>query len=312
MSTAPDRTTETIVEPEFETTYRDHLLRCRPQPTPDGRFLAYVIIGCDVGIVHTHASVTPDLPSFAQREDAAYAGLLAGRRWVDLHDRRCEGLSTMRVLLIEDDAMIGRAVGRGLREAGFAVDWVTDGAGGEAASANGVYDALILDLGLPRLDGMTLLRSLRARRDRVPVLIISARDAVGDRIAGLNAGADDYLLKPFDLDELVARLRALIRRHAGAASGVMSVGGLSLDPVGRSVTLDGCELSLTAKEFALLETLLRRPGAVLSRERLEESIYGWGEEVGSNAVEVHLHNLRRKIGPTAIRNVRGVGYKIVG
>ncbi len=264
------------------------------------------------GIVHTQAPVTPDLPSFARREDAAYAGLLAGRRWVDLHAGRFVRLSTMRVLLIEDDAMIGRAAGRGLRQAGFAVDWVTDGAGGEAASANGVYDAVILDLGLPRLDGMALLKSLRARQDRVPVLIISARDAVSDRIAGLNAGADDYLLKPFDLDELVARLRALIRRHAGAASGVMGVGALSLDPVGRTVTLDGRELSLTAKEFALLETLLRRPGAVLSRERLEESIYGWGEEVGSNAVEVHLHNLRRKIGPTLIRNVRGVGYKIVG
>jgi two-component system response regulator QseB len=313
MPTAPtDRITEIAAEAEFEATYRDHLLRCRPQPTPDGRFLAYVIIGRDVGIVHTHASVTPDLPSFARREDAAYAGLLAGQRWVDFHAGRCGRLSTMRVLLIEDDAMIGRAAGRGLRQAGFTVDWVTDGAGGEAASANGVYDAVILDLGLPRLDGMTLLRGLRARQDRVPVLIVSARDAVSDRIAGLNAGADDYLLKPFDLDELVARLRALIRRHAGAASGVLGVGALSLDPVGRNVTLDGRELTLTAKEFALLETLLRRPGAVLSRERLEESIYGWGEEVGSNAVEVHLHNLRRKIGPTVIRNVRGVGYKIVG
>lgn len=225
---------------------------------------------------------------------------------------RCGRSSTMRVLLIEDDAMIGRAVGRGLRHAGFVADWVTDGVDGQAAAANRVYDVLILDLGLPRLDGMALLRSLRSRSDRVPVLIVSARDAVADRIIGLNAGADDYLLKPFDLDELVARVHALVRRHAGAASNVMSVGGLSLDPVARKVTLEGRELSLTAKELALLETLLRRPGAVLSREQLEESIYGWGEEVGSNAVEVHLHNLRRKIGVALIRNVRGVGYKIAG
>jgi DNA-binding response OmpR family regulator len=216
----------------------------------------------------------------------------------------------MRVLLVEDDAMIGRAVQHGLRHTGFSIDWVTDGAGGQAAAANGVYDAVILDLGLPRLDGMSLLKALRLRGDLVPVLIISARDAVADRIEGLNAGADDYLLKPFDLDELGARLRALLRRHAGAASGIMTAGALNLDPVARRVTLAGNELSLTAKEFALLEALLRKPGAVLSRERLEESIYGWGEEVGSNAVEVHLHNLRRKLGATLIRNVRGVGYKI--
>jgi two-component system response regulator QseB len=133
---------------------------------------------------------------------------------------------------------------------------------------------------------------------------------VPDRIAGLTAGADDYLLKPFDLDELIARVRALLRRHAGAATSVMTAGSLTLDPVQRSVTRDGVELSLTAKEFALLEALLRRPGAVLSRERLEESIYGWGEEIGSNAVEVHLHNLRRKVGSDLIRNVRGVGYRI--
>ena len=216
----------------------------------------------------------------------------------------------MRLLLIEDDPMIGRAVRHGLAQAGFTVDWVTDGHSGQAAAANGVYDAVVLDIGLPRLDGLTLLQELRARRDAVPVLITSARDAVPDRIAGLNAGADDYLLKPFDLDELIARLRALLRRHAGAASSVMTVGTLSLDAVQRTVTQNGCELSLTAKEFALLEALLRRPGAVLSRERLEESIYGWGEEIGSNAVEVHLHNLRRKLGGNVIRNVRGVGYRI--
>ena len=217
----------------------------------------------------------------------------------------------MRVLLIEDDAMIGRAVDDGLRRAGFTVDWVTDGEAGQSVAADGVYDALILDLGLPRLDGMAVLQRVRARRDPVPVLIVSARDAVPDRIAGLNAGADDYLLKPFDLDELIARLRALIRRRAGAAAGRLEAGALCLDPVTRRATLEGREIALTAREFALLEALLHQPGAVLSRERLEESIYGWGEEVGSNAIEVHLHNLRRKVGAQRIRNVRGVGYKVV-
>lgn len=206
--------------------------------------------------------------------------------------------------------MIGRAVRLGLVQAGFTVDWATDGRVGQAAVANDVYDAVVLDLGLPHLDGLSLLQQLRARRHTVPVLIISARDAVPDRIAGLNAGADDYLLKPFDLDELVARVRALLRRHTGAASSAMTVGALSLDPVQHVATLAGRELALTGKEFALLEALLRRPGAVLSRERLEESVYGWGEEIGSNAVEVHLHNLRRKLGSQVIRNIRGVGYRI--
>lgn len=216
----------------------------------------------------------------------------------------------MRLLLIEDDPMIGSAARRGLMQAGFTVDWVTDGRSAQAAIANSVYDALVLDLGLPKVDGLTLLQQLRAGGNALPVLIISARDAVPQRVAGLDAGADDYLAKPFDLDELVARIRALLRRQVGAASSVMTVGGLSLDPVHRSVTLHGDEVQLTAKEFALLEALMRRPGAVLSRERLEDSIYGWGEEIGSNAVEVHLHNLRRKLGSELIRNVRGVGYRI--
>jgi two-component system response regulator QseB len=216
----------------------------------------------------------------------------------------------MRLLLIEDDPMIGRAVQSGLVQVGYAVDWAVDGADGAAALVNAVYDVVVLDLGLPRVQGLTLLRQLRARRDSVPVLIISARDAVRDRIAGLDAGADDYLLKPFDLDELIARLRALLRRHAGTASTLMTAGPVALDPARRSAALDGRELTLTAKEFALLEALMRRPGAVLSRERLEESLYGWGEEIGSNAIEVHLHNLRRKLGPGLITNVRGVGYRI--
>ncbi len=217
----------------------------------------------------------------------------------------------MRLLLIEDDTMIGRAVQTGLSRAGFTVDWVTDGELGEAAIANAVYDAAVLDLGLPRLDGLTLLQRLRVRQNTLPVLVISARDAVAERIAGLNAGADDYLLKPFDLDELIARVHALLRRHAGAAANLMVVGALTLDPLLRLATLDGQPLALTAKELALLEALLRRPGATLSRERLETSIYGWGEEVGSNAVEVHLHNLRRKLGGRFLKNVRGVGYRVV-
>ena len=217
----------------------------------------------------------------------------------------------MRLLLIEDDAMVGRAVKHGLEQAGYTVDWATDGHDGLAATANRVYDAIVLDLGLPRIDGLALLHELRDRRDAVPVLVASARDTVPDRIAGLNAGADDYLLKPFDLDELIARVRALLRRHTGAAINMLASGTLTLDVERRLATQDGRELNLTAKEFGLLEALLRRPGAVLSRERLEASIYGWRDEIGSNAVEVHLHNLRRKLGVGVIKNVRGVGYRIV-
>ena len=216
----------------------------------------------------------------------------------------------MRLLLIEDDPMIGGAVRRGLGQAGFAVDWVKDGSLGQAALVNAVYDAVVLDIGLPKIDGLTLLKNLRARRDPTPVLITSARDAVPDRIAGLNAGADDYLLKPFDLDELIARVHSLLRRHTGAASSAMTAGGISLDPLRRTVTLDERYVSLTAKEFSILEALMRRPGAVLSRERLEDAVYGWQEEIGSNAVEVHIHNLRRKLGNRTIANVRGVGYRI--
>ncbi|HXE49338.1 MAG TPA: response regulator transcription factor [Ramlibacter sp.] len=216
----------------------------------------------------------------------------------------------MRLLLVEDDPMIGRAMGQGLRDAGFTVDWVTDGDAAELALANGVYDLAVLDLGLPGKDGMELLRELRARRDLLPVLIVTARDAVADRIDGLNAGADDYVLKPFDLDELVARVRALLRRHAGGATPLLECGGLTLDTVRREVRRNGEEIQLSAREFALLEALMQRPGAVLSRVQLEDAVYGWGEEVGSNAVEVHLHNLRRKLGPETIRNVRGAGYKV--
>jgi two-component system response regulator QseB len=216
----------------------------------------------------------------------------------------------MRLLLVEDDTMIGRAVRQGLGDAGFSVDWVRDGRAAGLALASGVYDVAVLDLGLPGKDGMAVLGELRARRDPLPVLVVTARDAVADRIAGLNAGADDYVLKPFDLDELVARVRALLRRHAGGGSPLMECGKMSLDPLRREVRLAGQPVQLSAREFSLLEALMRRPGTVLSREQLEDAVYGWGQEVGSNAVEVHLHNLRRKLGANAIRNVRGVGYKV--
>lgn len=216
----------------------------------------------------------------------------------------------MRLLLIEDDDMFGRAVRQGLLQAGFAVDWVTDARAAQLSLSTGVYDLAVLDLGLPRGDGMDLLKALRGAGDPLPVLIASARDTVKDRIAGLEAGADDYVLKPFDLDELIARVRALLRRHAGSGSPVLRHGDLVLDPARKEVTQAGRAVELSAREFAVLEALMHKPGAVLSRERLEEAVYGWGQEVASNAIEVHLHNLRRKLGSATIKNVRGVGYRI--
>ena len=216
----------------------------------------------------------------------------------------------MRVLLVEDDEMIGKAVCQGLRGAGFVVDWVVDAPSAESSLSTHRYDLAILDLGLPSRDGMALLRSLRARGDELPVLIASARDAVADRISGLNAGADDYMTKPFDLDEMIARAHAVVRRRAGSAGPELRAGQLSLNPAERRVTLRGVEVNLSPREFAILEALMRRPAVVLSREQLEEAVYGWGDEVGSNAVEVHLHHLRRKLGADTIRNVRGVGYRL--
>lgn len=216
----------------------------------------------------------------------------------------------MRVLLIEDDKMIGEALQQGLVEAGFTVDWTLDGRAAELALASGVYDLAVLDLNLPRKSGMEVLRGLRSRGDHVPVLIVTARDAVEERIAGLNAGADDYVLKPFDLNELVARLRALLRRRHGHSTSVLTHGVLVVDVECRTVTLRGEPVSLSAREFAILEALMHRPGAVLSREKLEESVYGWRDEIGSNAIEVHLYHLRKKLGAESIRNVRGVGYKM--
>ncbi len=214
----------------------------------------------------------------------------------------------MRLLLVEDDRMLGAGVERGLRRAGPAVDWVHDGEAAEGALATEPYDVVLLDLGLPRKGGLDVLRGLRRRGGRVPVLVLTAHDAVDDRVAGLDAGADDYLVKPFDLEELAARLRALQRRSSGRAAPVIEHGRLVLDPAAHDVRLDGAPVALSAREFALLHALLERPGRPLSRAQLEEKLYGWGEETGSNAVEVHIHHLRRKIAPEVVQTVRGVGY----
>jgi two-component system response regulator QseB len=216
----------------------------------------------------------------------------------------------MRLLLAEDDAMIGESVRHGLRQDGFAVDWVQDGCAAELALAENVHDLVLLDLGLPRKEGLDVLRGMRTRGDARPVLIVTARDAVADRVAGLDAGADDYVLKPFELTELAARIRALLRRRSGRAAPIVEFGAIALDPATHEVRVRGVPVVLSAREFALLEALLARPGAVLSRAQLEEKLYGWNEEVGSNAVEVHLHALRRKLPPETIRNVRGVGWTI--
>ncbi len=218
----------------------------------------------------------------------------------------------MRLLLVEDDAMIGEAVLQVLRAEHYAVDWVRDGSIADEALKREQYDLVLLDLGLPRRDGLSLLRAWRARGEPVPVLIVTARDAVADRIAGLDAGADDYLVKPFDLDELSARVRAVIRRRAGRADSQLRVGDLELDTAARRVRVKGQDVALSAREYALLEALADRPGAFLSRAQLEERLYGWNEEIASNAVEVHIHALRRKLDPGVIRNVRGVGYFIDG
>jgi two-component system, OmpR family, response regulator QseB len=214
------------------------------------------------------------------------------------------------VLLVEDDAMIGAAIEKGLQGQGYAVDWVRDGVAGDHALSTGVYDLCLLDLGLPRRGGIDVLGAPRRRGSDLPVVILTARDAVADRIAGLDHGADDYLVKPFDLDELAARMRAVLRRRDRRGSPEITYGAITLDPVAHAVTLRGADVSLSAREFALLEALMREPGAVVSRERLEEAVYGWKDEIGSNAIEVHLHHLRRKLGQRAIRNIRGVGYRI--
>ncbi|HEX5209691.1 MAG TPA: response regulator [Steroidobacteraceae bacterium] len=216
----------------------------------------------------------------------------------------------MRLLLVEDDAMIGEAIRTGLRREGFTVDWVYDGESALQVLRTESFDLLLLDLGLPRRGGLEVLTAARARGHDLPVLIITARDAVSDRVQGLDAGADDYLVKPFDLDELAARIRALLRRKSGRTASAVEHLGVALDPATHGVTRDGREIALSPKEFALLQLLMERPGTILSRSRIEDRLYGWGEEVESNAVEVHIHGLRRKLGADFILNVRGVGYRV--
>lgn len=216
----------------------------------------------------------------------------------------------MRILLVEDDALLGDGLRRGLRQAGFEVDWLRDGRSAVAALHAAGFAAVVLDLGLPQLDGLDVLKAVRDTDNRVPILILTARDAIGDRITGLDRGADDYLIKPCDIGELAARLRALIRRGSGLASSIYECGSLVVDPAARGVTWRGRAVELSAREFALLLELVREAGRVLSRDQLIERLYPWGEEIESNAIEVHVHHLRRKLGPDVIVTLRGVGYML--
>lgn len=216
----------------------------------------------------------------------------------------------MRVLLVEDDLMIGTTVEQSLKDATYAVDWVRDGSAATVAVESQSYDVVLLDLGLPRKDGLEVLHSIRSKDNPVPVLVITARDALEDRVRGLDGGADDYVLKPFEMAELLARMRAVVRRKGGASGPVLSNNILTLDPATREVTMDGVSSRLSGREFSLLQALLIRPGAILSRSELEDRIYGWGEEVESNAVEFLIHSLRKKLGSDAIKNVRGVGWMV--
>ena len=216
----------------------------------------------------------------------------------------------MRVLVVEDDEMIGQSLKQALSAAGWSVDWVKDGALAMSAWADGDYACVLLDLGLPRKSGDEVLRHARSRGDTTPVIVLTARDGVDDRIGGLDSGADDYIVKPYNLGELMARMRAVIRRRDGAAQSVVGTGALQLDLATREVVVQGERSQLSAREFALLHALMERPGAILSRDQLENRIYGWGEEVSSNAVDVLIHGMRRKLGPDAIRNVRGLGWRV--
>jgi two-component system OmpR family response regulator/two-component system response regulator QseB len=214
----------------------------------------------------------------------------------------------MRILVVEDDALLGDALQTGLRQRGLDVDWVVDGVAAQSALRGDAFAAVVLDLGLPKIDGLEVLRKMRGKGLGTPVLVLTARDAVDDRVKGFDTGADDYVVKPVDLDELAARLRALVRRSRGEPAPILTVGTLHLDPAARKVMLDGRPVDLQAKEFNLLQEFMLHAGRVLSRQQLEERLYAWGDEVESNAVEVHIHHLRRKLTPQLIRTVRGVGY----
>ncbi len=214
----------------------------------------------------------------------------------------------MRLLLAEDDPQLGDGLTVGLRQEGHAVDWVKDGIAAELALQSETYDVLVLDLGLPRLSGMEVLARLRGRGQTLPVLILTARDATGDKISGLDAGADDYLVKPIDLDELAARVRALSRRSTGRANPELKLGELVLDPAAHQVMLAGAPVELSTREFSLLQTLMQNAGRVMTRAQLESSLYGWRDEPDSNALEVHIHHLRKKLGAECIKTLRGVGY----
>ena len=216
----------------------------------------------------------------------------------------------MRVLLVEDDEMIGQSLKQALGGNGWSVDWVKDGLLAQSALSDGGYACVLLDLGLPKRDGIEVLRKARSEGDHTPVLVLTARDGLDDRITGLDIGADDYLLKPYEFRELLARMRAIIRRRDGAAHSVIGGADLQLDITTREVLVQGERSQLSAREFALLHALLERPGAILSRDQLESRIYGWGEEVSSNAVDVLIHGMRRKLGANTIRNVRGLGWRI--
>ena len=216
----------------------------------------------------------------------------------------------MRVLLAEDDSMLGDGLRAGLRQAGFQVDWVRDGQAAERELASGVYAAGVLDLGLPLKDGLEVLRELRARKIETPILVLTARDAIPERVTGLDSGADDYVIKPVDLSELAARLRSLIRRAMGQVQDTLECDGVALDISSRRVTLAGSVVQLSTREFDLLHALMRNAGRVLSRDQLEQQMYSWGYEVESNTIEVHIHHLRRKLGSDLIQTVRGVGYTV--
>ena len=216
----------------------------------------------------------------------------------------------MRILLVEDDALLGDGVRAGLRLADYAVDWVQDGETASAALRDHAYDACVLDLGLPRRDGLSVLRELRDRGSNLPVLILTARDTSVDKIAGLDNGADDYLSKPFDLAELQARLRALLRRASGAATPKLTHGGVMLEPASKRVTLNGQPIQVSAREYALLHDLLSHRNQIRTRAQLEESLYAWGEETDSNTVEVYIHHLRKKLGADFIQTIRGLGYQL--